>query len=186
MTITQIPTDANENQPQYDLGAALSSYSLQEGGIEPGDYDSYVGLIDRATLQRMNSPDDFFAEAKFPSDEYGDVVLGYYELGMETLFAACNNRLAEIQYLNDALVFLDKCEERSEIIEDDKVSVLVKAELQLNFRRGSAEWNINIPTTMTEMKPIYVMPTFQRILGPTSRCSQYSQMANSGEITWHQ
>ena len=140
MTITQIPTDANDNQPQYDLGAALGSYSLQEGGIEPGDYDSYVGLIDRATLQRMNSPDDFFAEAKFPSDEYGDVVLGYYEIGMEQLFARCNNRESEIQYMTDAMRYLDKCESEGEVVEDSKVNVLVRAELQMNHRRGEAEW----------------------------------------------
>ena len=140
MTITPIPTEANQEAQQYDLGAALASYSLQEGGIEPGDYDSYVGLIDRATLQRLNSPDDFFAEAKFPSDEYGDVVLGYYELGMEQLFAPCNNREAEVTYLNDALKYLEDCEKENKVLEDEKVGVLVRAELQMNYRRGETEW----------------------------------------------
>ena len=140
MTITQIPTEANQEAQQYDLGAALASYSLQEGGLEPGDYDSYMGLIDRATLQRMNSPDDFFAEAKFPSDEYGDVVLGYYEIGMEQLFARCNNRESEVAYIHDALKYLERCEEENKVLEDEKVGVLVRAELQMNFRRGETEW----------------------------------------------
>ena len=140
MTITQIPTDSNQEQPQYDLGAALGSFSLQEGGMEPGDYDSYVGLIDRATLQRMNSPDDFFAEAKFPSDEYGDVVLGYYEIGMEQLFSPCNNREAEVAYIVESLKYLDECEAASEVLDDKRGGVLVKAELQMHHRRGEAEW----------------------------------------------
>ena len=124
----------NEGGDYADLGD-VSSFKILEGGMEPGDYDAYVGLIDRATLQRLNSPDDFFAEAKFPSEEYGDVVLGYYELGLEQLFARCNNRETDVQYLRNVLDYLDKCREAGRAIESDDVNVVMVAELEMVFRR---------------------------------------------------
>ena len=94
-----------------------------------------MGLIDRATLQRLNSPDDFFAEANFPTEEYGDVVLGYYELGLEQLFARCNNRETQVQYLRDVLAYLDKCRKAGKAIETTDVNVVTVAEIEMVFRR---------------------------------------------------
>lgn len=120
----------------HDETDNLSSFQIIEGGLEPGDYSEYVGLIDRATLQRLNSPDDFFAEANFPSEEYGDVVLGYYELGMEQMYARCNNREAELAYLRKALAYIDGCKEKGGPYESAEVSMLMIAQLELLQRRG--------------------------------------------------
>ena len=131
----------NGHQPENDGGdyvdqGDMGSFKILEGGMEPGDYDAYVGLIDRATLQRMNSPDDFFAEADFPSEEYGDVVLGYYELGLEQLYARCNNRQGEVEYLRSALKYIDDCKKAGAPIEKKGVSVVMVAELEMLHRRG--------------------------------------------------
>lgn len=114
----------------------VASFKILEGSLEPGDYDAYVGLLDRATLQRLNSPDDFFAEAKFPTEEYGDVVLGYYELGMEQMYARCNNRESELRYLREILKYIDECEKQGAPYESPTVDILMVAELELLHRRG--------------------------------------------------
>ena len=130
---------AQNGSDDYVGRGDLDSFQILQGGLEPGDYDAYVGLIDRATLQRLNSPDDFFAEANFPTEEYGDVVLGYYELGMEQLFARCNNRESEVKYLRTALKYLDKCKSAGEPVESNDVSVVMVAELEVLYRRGKWE-----------------------------------------------
>lgn len=133
-------TQVNGHQSQNGAGDYemddLTSFKILEGGLEPGDYDAYVGLIDRATLQRLNSPDDFFAEANFPTEEYGDVVLGYYELGLEQLFARCNNREPELDYLRKALAYIDECKKRGQPYDSPGVSLVMTAQLELLHRRG--------------------------------------------------
>ena len=137
-------TQLNGIHPQSGSGeyadrSDLDSFQILQGGLEPGDYDAYVGLIDRATLQRLNSPDDFFAEADFPSEEYGDVVLGYYELGLEQLFARCNNRESDVKYLRKALKHLDDCKDAGRPVESTDVNVVMVAELEILHRRGDWE-----------------------------------------------
>ena len=137
----------NGHQPENEGGdygdpGDVGSFKILEGGMEPGDYDAYVGLIDRATLQRMNSPDDFFAKAKFPTEEYGDVVLGYYELGLEQLFARCNNRETEVQYLRNVLAYLDKCRKAGKAMESNDVNVVMVAEVEMVFRKR--KWKKNL------------------------------------------
>ena len=132
------PPSQNGAGDSYELDH-LDSFQILQGGIEPGDYDAYVGLIDRATLQRLNSPDDFFAEANFPTEEYGDVVLGYYELGMEQLYARCNNREGELEYLRKCLKYIDKCKLAGNAVESDDVSLVMIAQIELLHRRG--DWD---------------------------------------------
>ena len=146
-------TQLNGQQPQsgdgdYADADNLNSFKILEGGLEPGDYDSYVGLIDRATLQRLNSPDDFFAEANFPTEEYGDVVLGYYEMGMEQLYARCNNRESELAYLRQILKYIDECKKRGQPYESSDVDMLMVAELELLHRRG--KWKKGLKKLRTE------------------------------------
>ena len=136
---------SHDQYGDHDGRGNLDSFQVLEGGMEPGDYDAYVGLMDRATLQRLNSPDDFFSEAKFPTEEYGDVVLGYYELGLEQLYARCNNREAEVEYLRSALKYLDDCKDAGRPIDSKGVSVVMIAELEILYRRG--KWKKGLKKT---------------------------------------
>ena len=120
--------------PGENLNSMLGSWQVQRRSTDKGQYTDYVGLIDRSTLQRLNTLDDIFPDAVFKSDEHRDVVLGYYEIGLQQLYAECNNREPILRRVRAQLKALDNCIVADSIEGYSGDDELLSAELEVYAR----------------------------------------------------
>ena len=120
--------------PGKNLSSMLGAWQVQRSSTDKGQYTDYVGLIDRSTLQRLNTLDDIFPDAVFKSDEHRDVVLGYYEVGLQQLYAECNNREPILRRVRAQLKALDNCIHADSIDVYSGDDELLSAELEVYGR----------------------------------------------------